>query len=334
MNRISQIWQQLATQTGIFRRIRYEATSPCDLYLGLKMPENERILALRLPVALAKGIRNRPPSQGIRVEKITDPDDKNRFFLNLVLTDQLFANVFDVLLDDLVSQLLNLTDPKQVVQTFLNQLDRWEALFSRFSANGLTIEQQKGLYGELYVLRKMLAKLSDTLPVVESWVGSDAAVQDFRANGWAIEVKTSSRTTLERFTVNGERQLDESPLDWLFLYYLNVDNRTGTGESLNALIAHVRNSLKNDVSALILFNRKLSNTGYFDAQADLYEQTIYVVRSEHAFRISGNFPRIVTADLRPGVGEVHYSVSLSDCLPYLIPENELFQTLTHPNGIA
>lgn len=327
MNRTQHIWQQLDIQTGVFRRIRYDATSPCDLYLGLKMPENHRLLAIRLPKTLAAGIKNVPEFRGVRVEKITDVDDNSRFFLNLVLTDTLLADVFDVLLDDLINRLLNIADPNQTVRTFLNQLDRWEALFSRFSVNGLTIEEQKGLFGELHVLRKMLTNLPNALPVVASWVGNDAAIQDFRSGNWAIEVKTSSQTTNERFTVNGERQLDESPLDNLFLYYLNVDVRNGGGKSLNDIVANIRSSLTQDTAAVLAFNRKLLNAGYFDAQSDGYEAMGYTIREEHVFRVTDAFPRITPTDLRPGVGDVRYSASLSDCLPYSITESELFLNL-------
>lgn len=328
MNRTQQIWQQLDTQTGVFRRIRYDATSPCDLYLGLKMPENQRLLAIRLPKLLAAGIKNVPEFRGVRVEKVADADDSNRFFLNLLLTDTLLADVFDVLLDDLIARLLPLSNPSDVVRIFLNQLARWEELFGNYKAGGLSAEQQKGLFGELYLLRKLLNNGLTPATIVESWVGNDAAVQDFRAGNWAIEVKTSSQTTHERLTINGERQLDESPLDRLFLYYLNVDVRTGAGESLNALINDIRPGLAADVPATLAFNRKLVKAGYFDAQATGYAQTGYVIRTEHIFNVAGDFPRIITADLRPGVGEVRYSVSLSDCLSYSVTEPELFLNLT------
>ncbi|MBC7568679.1 MAG: PD-(D/E)XK motif protein [Spirosoma sp.] len=328
MNRLHQIWQQLATQTGVFRRVRYDAASPCDVYLGLKTPENQRLLAIRLPMALAKNMGNVPEFRGVRVEKIADTDNADRFFLNLLLTDPALAEVFDVLLTDLIGQLLPIAKPAEVVRIFLNQLARWEELFGRYSAGGLSTAEQKGLFGELYLLRKLLQNGLSPAVVVDSWVGNDAAVQDFRGAAWAIEVKMSSQTTSERLTINGERQLDESSLERLFLYYLNADVRTGAGESLNTLITDIRTRLTTDFPVLITFNHKLTKAGYFDAQADRYVDVSYVIRAEHIFRVSGDFPRIVTADLRPGVGEVRYSVGLSDCLPYAIFETDLFLTFT------
>lgn len=328
MSRIQQLWEQLENQIGVFRRQRYDATSPCDLNVGLKMPENERMLVLRLPFALAKGIQSRPPALGLRVEKVGDPDDATRFFLNLVLSEPQFSDVFDVLLEDLIARLIDISDPRHVVREFLNQLDRWEALFSRYSSTGLTAEQQKGLYGELHLLRTLLTALTNKAQVLDSWVGQDAAIQDFRFASWAIEVKTSSHSTRERFTVNGERQLDESPLENLFLYYLNLDIRKKGGESLNALISVIRSILAAEVSLLRTFNQKLIDAGYFDAQADAYEEDGYAIREKYLFRVTGDFPRITPVNLRPGVGEVRYSASLSDCLPYEVAEQQLFDTLS------
>ena len=228
----------------------------------------------------------------------------------------------------MISQLRQIADPKQAVQTLLNQLNRWEALFSQFSGGGLSESQQKGLYGELFVLRKLLTKLADTRQLVESWVGNEAAIQDFQANGWAIEVKTSSQTTHERITINGERQLDNATLEHLFVYYLPINTLKNGGESLNKLVSELKLQLATDVAALLLFNRKLINAGYFDSQADQYQQPGYTVQNEHIFSVTGDFPRIMAAELRPGVGDVRYSVSLSDCLPYAISENTVIQILS------
>ncbi len=327
MSQFDQRWQFLENQPGDFRRIRFDASSPCDLYLGLKMPEAERMMLLRLPRRLAQTVKGRPPFQGLRIDPVSDSANPDKFFLNLVLTDPLLANVFDVLLDDLIGQLLDLSEPNQIVQTFFNQLTRWESLFSRFSAGGLSVEQQKGLFGELYVLRQLLTELPYPLPVIESWVGNEAAIQDFRSGNWAIEVKTSSQTTHERFTVNGERQLDETPLAHLFLVYLNVDVRPNGGESLNDLVASIRQQVGSDPATRLLFNRKLSNAGYFDAQAGVYNTTGYALRTDYIFRIIDSFPRITPGDLSPGVGDVRYSVSVAECLPFQITQQQLIQHL-------
>ena len=192
-------------------------------------------------------------------------------------------------------------------------------------AGGLTGEQQKGLFGELHVLQVMVNNLPDAELVIDSWVGNDAALQDFRAGTWAVEVKTSSQTTNERITINGERQLDERPFDHLFLYYINVDMRPNSSPTLNELVATVRTMLQVSNAALFAFNRKLAKAGYFEAQLAAYESVGYTIRNELVFRVTDAFPRIIPTDLRTGVSEVRYAASLSDCLPYQLTQQQLFQ---------
>ena len=331
MSNLKDHWQQLETQSGAFPHIRYDANSPCDLYLGVKRPENQRLMALRLPIGLVKAIKNHPPSKGIVVEKVKDTDDANRFFLNMVLTDRLYTDVFDILLTDLIKLLLPVSEPKQATRLFISQLTRWEDLFSRFSANGLSEEQQKGLFGELYVLQNLLVALPDSLAVLESWVGNEAAAQDFQANDWAIEVKTSSHTTHERFTVNGEGQLDDSGLKHLFLYYLNISTITNGGKRLPDLIAGIRKTLSDDLSTLSIFNQKLVKAGYFDTQAEHYQGHSYTIRHEQIFNVTADFPRILPHELRAGIGGVHYTVTVASCQPYRISETELIKTLSFSN---
>jgi hypothetical protein len=38
------------------------------------------------------------------------------------------------------------------------------------------------------------------------------------------------------------------------------------------------------------------------------------------FRVEGDFPRIVEADLRDGVGDVRYTISVAECKRFSIPE--------------
>ena len=40
------------------------------------------------------------------------------------------------------------------------------------------------------------------------------------------------------------------------------------------------------------------------------------------FRVADGFPRIVGADLRPGVERVRYQIAVADCLPFQVDEAE------------
>jgi hypothetical protein len=101
--------------------------------------------------------------------------------------------------------------------------------------------------------------------------------------------------------------------------------RKKNGESLNAKIEAIRDTLKDHIYVLNIFNNKLLEAGYFEKHIHLYDERCYKVRNENFYRISGDFPRIKEQELRNGVGDIKYSIILSQCDEYLVSEKFLFE---------
>ena len=87
----------------------------------------------------------------------------------------------------------------------------WQVLFERVPAEGLSEEAQRGLFGELAVLENLCLAELDKSEAVSSWTGPDAAHQDFKIGGAAVEVKTTLATRHARISITNEKQLDERP---------------------------------------------------------------------------------------------------------------------------
>jgi hypothetical protein len=193
---------------------------------------------------------------------------------------------------------------------------------------GLTPAEQQGLFGELHFLQKFLAK-PDTNPcdVLHTWVGVDKALRDFQGNSWAVEVKTTSTNNPQKVTINGERQLDETLLENLFLFHFLVEVSNANGLTLCQKIAVIRESLENDAPALSLFNAKLFEAGYLNKHEPFYQDRFYQVRNENYYKIENYFPRIKENELRGGVSDVKYSIILAMCDEYLVSENQIFNTM-------
>jgi hypothetical protein len=153
---------------------------------------------------------------------------------------------------------------------------------------------------------------------VDLWVGYDAAIRDFQGENWAIEVKTSAANNAESITINGERQLDDSLIDNLLLYHCSVDISNASGITLPELVEEIRSILSHSFVARALFEEKLYHTGYQDKDIEFYNDIHYLIRTDKFYKVADNFPRICEKDLRPGVGEVHYSIVLAACEQYLV----------------
>jgi Putative PD-(D/E)XK family member, (DUF4420) len=177
------------------------------------------------------------------------------------------------------------------------------------------------------LLRKYLQNNPDFLHVINSWVGSERQVRDFQAGTWSVEVKTSYGNNHQKAHISNERQLDPSNLENLFLYHLSLETRHQSGETLNQIVESISNALSQDSLALNRFKNKLLEGGYFGQHKHLYETAGYFIRQENFYKVENNFPRIEEKDIRPGVGDIKYSIILSRCSDFIISEQLVFQAL-------
>ena len=69
---------------------------------------------------------------------------------------------------------------------------------------------------------------------------------------------------------------------------------------------------------IAMLDERLLQAGYLDAHVPRYEQVGYKVTELRSYRVSGEFPRIREAELRPGVGDVSYSVSVAACSAFAV----------------
>jgi hypothetical protein len=122
-------------------------------------------------------------------------------------------------------------------------------------------------------------------------------------------------------------QLDDTIIEKIFLYHLSLDVRVGNGESLNSLVDDVLKLLKENTMASNLFKLKLLESGYYDAHRPLYEERGYTIRQENMYQVSGNFPRITEGQIPIGVGDVRYSVVLSESEEWRVNQDTLFSVI-------
>lgn len=330
MERIKKIWIQLEANNsavpGLFK-LRYSKTSKCDVFLGLKFPETHRMLILKAPLTIGKEFNFRYEFRGLKFDKIYDPDDSKYILLNLVLVDKQFKDVFDTLVADVLSAVINETDIKLILKNYSNRLIKWQSLFERFKLQGLTPEEQRGLFGELFFLRKFLQINSDFQDIVTSWTGPEKQIRDFQSGSWAVEVKTTYGNNHQKVQISSERQLDTTNLLDLFLYHISLEQQQNSGETLNDIVDSVIDILSAEMIALNKFKSKIYEVGYFDLQRHLYKNIGYHIRQDEFYKVENDFPRIEENDIRTGVGDVKYSIILTQCTPFATSETKVFDTI-------
>jgi len=193
-------------------------------------------------------------------------------------------------------------------------------------SEGLTDEEQRGLWGELRFLRDCLLPVLG-FPAVAGWKGADLAPQDFQFENGAIEVKTTLAKQPQVVRITSERQLDDSAWPTLILYVIALEARDGGGETLPSMIASLRTTLTADSEALEQFEDSLLQYGYLDSHVGRYVDRGYLSRSETALHVRMGFPRLVEHDMPTGIGDVRYGLAVAACVAFTMNTTKLHKTL-------
>lgn len=328
--KINQIWEELENDKsfshGLLLR-RYSGAVLPDVFIALKSPEKFRCIATSISNTVNVILVSFSNLKDISVELIPDEEKSEKNILLFKLLSSQHRDIFSVLCEDLIASISTVTNETQLVKELLNRFEKWKSLFDRAAAQGLSSAEQRGLFGELFFLRKFLQDSSDFIAVVNSWFGSEKQIRDFQFGNWSVEVKTTHGNNHQMVHISSERQLDTTNLENLFLYHLSLEARQQSGESLNQIVNSVAEILSSDFTSLNSFKNKLLEGGYFDQHKNLYEHIGYFIRQEVFYKVENEFPRIEEKDIRNGVGDVNYSIVVSQCSDFIRTEAETFQTL-------
>ncbi|WP_030686892.1 PD-(D/E)XK motif protein [Streptomyces sp. NRRL B-1347] len=217
--------------------------------------------------------------------------------------------------------------PHNPTKALYRALDRWKALF-RTHSDPLNAAQLSGLYGELLVLNRLVAKDSSAH---RCWRGPDRYRHDFAAGVTAIEVKCSTVDDGRKARIHGLDQL-EAPeggvlcLAWFRLRRTNVSG-VGTG-----LVESIEQALQlcDDEGALL---ELLAGAGYHHpADTARYRDVRFTVEEERWYRVDAGFPgltgrALAAAGVPVSITDVEYTIDLSGEAPAPLAPGEISRTI-------
>lgn len=312
-NSVGKAWRNLSDERPDeygYVRIRLFPECPHALYAALHCPSDMPAILLELGTASLPAQLRFPDTVGLRVHaNPVSPGPHGRTRIIVELTRAIYRDVFEVLADDVCRQIPQSASESEAAQSLVARLSRWQTFLRRYTPDGLTPEQQVGLFGELWFLRMWLLDDFGASDAVASWKGPEAAAQDFQMGAVSVEVKVTRGTGPEKLPISNVRQLDDTGLAHLLLQNLSFDVRQGTAQTLPWLVAGIEGLLEQkSPGAAEEFRTKLTLAGYLPIQAELYSDTAYVLRRHCFYRVAEGFPRLVESDLPGGIGDVSYSI--------------------------
>ncbi|KUK69152.1 MAG: hypothetical protein XE11_1787 [Methanomicrobiales archaeon 53_19] len=324
------IWADLELRAGGTARqdiltLRVLQESAFDFFLGVQVPDNTRMLLIRIGRESVINQWSLPRSKGFEVQQTVLPEDRGHHAtIQLILNDRRYQDIFSRLTEDVVFTSSREPSEKAMLKALLQRLAMWQQFLDRYGAEGLNPAAQRGLYGELRFLQDYLIPAVGAGQAVPAWTGPRKAQQDYQISGIAIEVKTSIAKQHQKVPIASEQQLDDTGLDALYLYHLSLREVRDGGGTLPGIIDSIRDELSGDPANSTIFEDLLILAGYLDEHRDRYEDTGYADRTGQIFHIREGFPRITERALVSGVGDVQYSVSLSACAAFVV-DDETFR---------
>jgi hypothetical protein len=200
--------------------------------------------------------------------------------------------------------------------------------FLRKASEGLSREEQRGLFGELWVL----LRLSDSIGAAafEGWTGPTGDAQDFLVGADSIEVKTTAQKLPLSIQITSELQLDDTNVESLHLWVLALDVRSGMGETLPAIVSRAR-SVASSSGVRAIFEDLLVQCGYHDVHSHRYTSG-YSLREDSIHRVLQDFPRITERDCPVGIGSVRYELQLGAIEKFRVDEAQLLDLIRADRG--
>lgn len=200
-------------------------------------------------------------------------------------------------------------------------LAAWSSLLQRVSL--LTPEQQTGLMGELWLLKR-LGQSIGWVQAIEAWKGPGSEEHDFSVHAVDIEVK-STLSERRHHVIGSLTQL--VPTGSRPLYVLSIQFTgagAGSGTSLAEAVEGVQRSARaHSAHVAVRLNSQLEASGWRHDSADHYTSRFELRTTPALIPVDDNFPALTPATLaslgpenRQRLLQVSYRVDLSD-LGYL-----------------
>lgn len=207
---------------------------------------------------------------------------------------------------------------------------RWHHLLRGGKSGSLTLEEQRGLLGELQFL-KHLSEIIGPRAAVEAWKGPSGSSKDFEMDGCLVEIKAKRGAAKPFVQISSEDQLSSVDGCRLFLQVVAVDaavkpNGMTLTDHVNALEAVFSVA---DPESYSLWEQAIQASG-FDFEDD-YSDRRWTIGESKCFEVTEGFPRIANPTPQ-GVSGVRYTIGLDSCTSFVAAADEIDKLIIERNN--
>lgn len=322
MVNIKSIWDSQKPDGSLIIKTRIEEVGQFECFAATNHITGNHIYIMEISQSTLVPEFKNFKFKGLRIEVLNYSTYKE---FNIYLLDNQLKDVFSLFIEDIIDSVLISTTQNEALIETSNVVLKWKKLFDKINFQGLTIERQKGLIGELLLFNSLLDEEYSIDALLESWTGPDYNDKDFRFGSFGIEVKLTS-SKVPKVKISSERQLDSENLTKLYLVLYVVEEVKDKGFSLNSVIEQIRTKINNNLNTLKFFNERLMLVGYFDDDFENYNRQ-YAFRKRNFYEVTSSFPKLITSDLPIGLFDTKYNIELSAIEEFLVSNETILELI-------
>jgi hypothetical protein len=237
-------------------------------------------------------------------------DQSGKWNISFTLQDLKFSEVFLRLVDDLHARSAKAANEQVALDHVNVVIDEWRRLLKPRPAGLLSMDELRGLIGELWLLLGECSKQRAIGTALEGWLGPLGLPQDFWYPDDGYHEAKSIGPATTRIKISSELQLDAQDLELLVLLVGNTDEQTVGAVNLPLLANRVLGALADAAESPDPLNDRLQRLGV-DLSEAFYQDTWFVVTRVTSYAVEPGFPAIRASELPEGITRVAYQVELA-----------------------
>jgi hypothetical protein len=289
--------------------------------------DSHSLLILRHDVASSPKTRL-PKLKGVELVVIPSESGSKPSLL-LKLLDPKFRDIFYRLCTDIIASTSGCETESEAVATTVGRTWRWHHLLRGGTTGPLSVEEQKGLMGELLVLERYVLACFPPIDALSYWLGPLGKAQDFMIGNTGIESKATGALGSHEVKISSEYQLDDASIANLFLHLCVFDGADDTEQNsftLTDVVERLRDCFvsSGDI-ALDRYNALLAAAGF--RYEDDYTEFQWKGGERSIFAVTEGFPRLTPGNIPQEVKAVRYVLSLAECGRFAIAPDTLLEVL-------
>lgn len=317
-SQLEEQWQSLEEQSlsSEANMLRLSSACKADLFIAFNQ-DNQRCLLL-----LSEEV---PPlrSNGIIKTRLSLNWDNDNKHLVLTLLDSGYIKLFDDLVVSLHNAINSAVSDASYTSIFLNTFQQWVEFFEVDKQDRLTLNEIKGLFGEMWLLQQLIELKQQNAPsILAAWKGPFDQGQDFVFDDEHLEVKSidEGRNIVK---ISSEFQLDVPTDKNLLLVVLHLVSASDDSKSLKELFFEIKELLLTNLSDISPLYKALYQKGIHLGNIHLYDNYRFEIIRKTVFdATSEEFPKLSRHNIAKAISGVRYTLGLSSLKKYIVEESD------------